>query len=121
MSGRCETCRGANISAIVVVEFYRVRCPQCGLKVEQVPQLPGKAPFSRDFEDAVGLACESAAARQVARQFRLPASTVRAIDLRYLERWSAARKMPALAQMGVEDLPREEAEVHHGGKQPRNR
>ena len=46
--------------AIVVVEFYRVRCPECGLKVEQVPQLPGKAPFSKDFEDAVGLACEGA-------------------------------------------------------------
>jgi transposase len=90
--------------AIVVVEFYRVRCLQCGLKVEQVPQLPGKAPFSKDFEDAVGLACESASARQVARQFRLPASTVRAIDLRYLERWSAARKMPALAQMGVDEI-----------------
>jgi transposase len=90
--------------AIVVVEFYRVRCRQCGLKVEQVPQLPGKAPFSKDFEDAVGLACESASARQVARQFRLAASTVRAIDLRYLERWSAARKMPALAQMGVDEI-----------------
>jgi transposase len=58
----------------------------------------------QDFEDAVGLACESAAARQVARQFRLPASTVRAIDLRYLERWSAARKMPAPAQMGVDEI-----------------
>ncbi len=90
--------------AIVVVEFYRVRCRQCGLKVEQVPQLPGKAPFSKDFEDAVGLACESASARQVARQFRLAASTVRAIDLRYLERWSAMRKMPALARMGVDEI-----------------
>ena len=38
---------------IVVVEFYRVRCPKCGLKVERVPQLPSKAPFSKDFEDAV--------------------------------------------------------------------
>ena len=90
--------------AIVVVEFYRVRCPRCGLKVEQVPQLPGKAPFSKDFEDAVGLACESASARQVARQFQLPASTVRAIDLRYLERWAAVRKTPALAQMGVDEI-----------------
>ncbi len=64
--------------AIVMVEFFRVRCPKCGLKVEQVPQLPTKAPFSKDFEDAVGLACEPAAARQVARQCQLPASTVRA-------------------------------------------
>ena len=73
-------------------------------KVEQVPQLPGKAPFSKDFEDAVGLACESASGRQVARQFQLSASTVRAIDLRYLERWAAVRKTPALAQMGVDEI-----------------
>jgi transposase len=88
----------------VVVEFYRVRCPKCGLKVETVPQLPSKAPFSKDFEDAVGMACESAAARQVARQFGLAAGTVRAIDLRYLERWAKARKKPVLRQMGVDEI-----------------
>jgi len=43
--------------------------------------------ISKRFEEAVGLACEMASARQVARQFGLAASTVRAIDLRYLERW----------------------------------
>jgi transposase len=89
---------------IVVVEFYRVRCPKCGLKVETVPELPSKAPFSKDFEDAVGLACESAAARQVARQFGLPAGTVRAIDQRYLERWAKSRKKPVLRQMGVDEI-----------------
>jgi transposase len=88
----------------VVVEFYRVRCPKCGLKVEVVPQLPSKAPFSKDFEDAVGLACESAAARQVARQFGLAAGTVRGIDQRYLERWAKSRKKPVLRQMGVDEI-----------------
>ena len=78
----------------VIIEFYRVKCPRCGLKVEAVPQLPSKAPFSKDFEDAVGLACESAAARPVARQFGLAASTVRAIDLRYWERWAQQRRKP---------------------------
>ena len=87
-----------------MVEYYRVRCPQCGVRVEKVPQLPGKAPFSKDFEDAVGLACEGAAARQVARQFQLPAATVRAIDLRYLERWTRRRRKPALRQMGVDEI-----------------
>jgi len=81
-----------------------VCCPDCGIKMEKVPQLPSKAPFSKRFEDAVGQACESAAARQVALRFDLPASTVRAIDLRYLERWAAARRKPALAQMGVDEI-----------------
>jgi transposase len=89
---------------VVVVELYRVRCPKCGLKVEVVPQLPSKAPFSKDFEDAVGLACESAAARQVARQFGLASSTVRAIDLRYLERWDKGRRKPALRELGVDEI-----------------
>jgi transposase len=90
--------------ATVVVELYRVRCPGCGVKTEKVPQLPSKAPFSKRFEDAVGLACESAAVRRVAQQFGLSATTVRAIDLRYLKRWAEGRRKPALRQMGVDEI-----------------
>ena len=40
----------------VVIELYRVRCPDCGIKAEKVPLLPSKAPFSKRFEEAgVGL------------------------------------------------------------------
>jgi len=94
----------------VVIELYRVKCLSCGLKAEKVPQLPSKAPFSKRFEDAVGQACENAAARRVARQFGLAESTVRGIDLRYLERWAASRRQPALRQIGVD-------EIHLGKKQ----
>jgi len=94
----------------VHIEVYRVKCPDCGVRVEKVPLLPSKAPFSQRFEDAVGQACESAAARQVALRFGLAASTVRSIDLRYLERWAASRRKPVLAQMGVD-------EIHLGKKQ----
>ncbi len=38
----------------VIIEVYRVCCPQCGVRVEKVPQLPSKAPFSKRFEEAVG-------------------------------------------------------------------
>ena len=78
--------------------------------MDKVPQLPSKARFSQRFEEAVGLAGESAAVRRVARQFGLPASTVRAIDLRYRKRWAEARRKPALRQMGVD-------EIHLGKKQ----
>jgi transposase len=40
----------------------------------------------------------------VARQFRLAASTVRAIDLRYLQRWSATRRKEPLEQLGVDEI-----------------
>jgi len=89
--------------ATVVVELCRVRCPDCGPRMEKVTQLPSKSPFSKRFEEAVGEACESASARRVAKQFGLAESTVRAIDLRYLERWSASRRKPALRQMGVDE------------------
>jgi transposase len=88
----------------VIIEVYRVCCPDCGIRVEKVPQLPSKAPFSKRFEEAVGQACESASVRQVARQFGLAASTVRAIDLRYLKRWSAMRRKDGLEQMGVDEI-----------------
>jgi len=94
----------------VHIEVYRVKCADCGVKVERVPPVPSKAPFSKRFEDAVGQACESASARQVAWRFRMPESTVRAIDLRYLERWASKRRKPALWQMGVD-------EIHLGKKQ----
>ena len=94
----------------VVIELYPIRCPDCGIKAERVEQLPSKAPFSKRFEEMVGQACESASARQVARRFGMAEATVRAVDLRYLERWSAARRKPALRQMGVD-------EIHLGKKQ----
>ena len=92
--------------ATVVVEVHRLRCPDCGVRVEKIEQLPSKAPFSKRFEEIVGEACESAAGSQVARRFHLPETTVRAIDLRYLERWDGRRRKPALNQMGVDEIYR---------------
>ena len=94
----------------VVIELYRVRCPGCGIQREKVEQLPGKAPFSKRLEEAIGEACESAPVRRVARRWGLAASTVRGIDLRYLTRWAAGRRKPALRQMGID-------EIHLGKKQ----
>jgi transposase len=88
----------------VVVELYRVKCPECGVKTERVPELPSKAPYSKRFEEAVGQACESAPVRQVARRMGLAESTVRGIDLRYLERCEAKKPKTPLRQMGIDEL-----------------
>ena len=53
--------------------------------------------FEADIHAAsIGLASEFAEV--------LAASTVRAIDLRYLERWAQGRRRPALRQMGVDEI-----------------
>jgi hypothetical protein len=51
----------------VVIELYRVRCPDCGIKAAKVTLLPSKAPFSKRFEEAAGRACESAAQAQASQ------------------------------------------------------
>lgn len=83
-----------------------MKWPRCGFRAEKVVQLPAKAPFRKRFEEAVGQAFDSAAARQEARRFRLAESTVRALDPRFLERWEAKRRQPPLRQMGVDELYR---------------
>jgi len=103
--------------ATVVVEVHRVRCPECGVRVEKIEQLPSKAPFSKRFEEVVGQACESATASQVARRFQLPETTVRAIDMRYLERWEQQRRKPKQHEQAAEcsDYPRGRGARRHQG------
>ena len=90
--------------ATVVVEVYRVRCSECGVRVEKVEQLPSKAPFSKRFEDAVGRACEGGSGIAVGRQFGLSARQVLRIDKRYLQRWAEKRKKAPLRHMGVDEI-----------------
>jgi transposase len=86
--------------ATVVVELLRLRCRESGLRMEKVAQLPSKAPFSKRFEEAVGKACQGAAASHVAKQFGLTPATARAIELRYLLRRSQSRSKPAPINWG---------------------
>jgi hypothetical protein len=55
----CFECR-----TTVVIEVYRLRCPDCGVKTEKVAQLPSEAPFSKRFEDAVGKPARAARPRR---------------------------------------------------------
>src|SRR5262249_9106332 len=90
----------------VYIEVYRVKCPDCGVKVEKVPLLPSKAPFSRRFEEGVGQACERAWGRKGARRCARAKSTGRAMDLRYREGGGERRREPPLRQMGVDEIYR---------------
>ena len=42
----------------VIIELYRIRCPDCGVKAEKVEPLPSKAPYSKLTEWTPALIAE---------------------------------------------------------------
>ena len=46
----------------VIIELYRIRCPNCGVKAEKVEPLPSKAPYSKRFPAALSFRFFGAAA-----------------------------------------------------------
>jgi hypothetical protein len=54
--GCATSAASASWNALGHSEVYRVKCADCRVKVERVPLLPRKAPFSKRFADAVGQA-----------------------------------------------------------------
>jgi len=104
-SGRSGICHGAYI-----VRPWLWRCIACDVRNAGFGWKRSSNCRPSAVQQAIrrdrGEACESAAASQVARRFHLPETTVRAIDLRYLERWNQHRRKPALKQMGVDEIYR---------------
>ena len=93
--------------ATVVVEVHRFALP--GLRGSGGKRSSNCRPRRRSANASKGSWGKPAKvqpAGQVARRFRLPETTVRAIDLRYLERWDQRRRKPALKQMGVDEIYR---------------
>jgi hypothetical protein len=99
------------------IEVYRVKCPECGVRVEKVPLLPSKAPFSKRFEDAVGNARKCLGKAGGAAVWS--GGEHRTGDRPALS--GALGGQPALRQIGIDgiqwDSYRQEAEVSKGGRQ----
>src|SRR5438034_11719607 len=38
----------------VIIELYRIRCPNCGVEAEKVESLPSKSSYSKRLEDEWG-------------------------------------------------------------------
>jgi len=63
-----------------------------------------KAPFSKRFEESVGLVCESASVRQVARQFGLAASNGASNRPAVSPAMECHASQGALEQLGVDEI-----------------
>jgi hypothetical protein len=70
----------SSLTTTLHIDVYRVKYPECGVKIGESAAVAEQGPVSQGFEETVGQACESEAARPVARRFGLAEKTVRAIE-----------------------------------------
>ena len=93
----------------VVIEVYRLRCPDCGVKSEKVAPLPSKAPFSKRFEGRGGGSLRERSGTAGGQAGRTGGEHG-AVHRPAISGTLGGRRKPGLRQLGVD-------EIHVGKKQ----
>ncbi|MCA1699675.1 MAG: ISL3 family transposase [Actinobacteria bacterium] len=87
----------------VVARLRRVKCPDCGVRVEAVPWARGPR-FSRDFEDVVAFLAQQMAKAPIARLMRIAWDTVGAIVERVVAERLDPGRLDGLRLLGVDEV-----------------
>jgi transposase len=82
----------------------RVRCPDCGVRVEAVPWARAGSRFTRDFEDVVAWLAQQMAKQPIARLLRVAWDTVGRIVERVVGDHLDERRLAGLVAIGVDEL-----------------
>jgi transposase len=85
-------------------ELRRVRCPDCGVRVEAVPWARTGARHTRDFEDLVAFCAQQMAKTPIAALLRIAWDTVGAIVERVVADHLDADRLHGLVQVGVDEI-----------------
>jgi transposase len=85
--------------------IWRVRCPRCGVRTEEVPWAEHGSRFTRAFEQQVAWLAQRSDFTAVAEYFRLSWATVRNIVHRVVQReWDGDRNLDGLRVIGVDEI-----------------
>ncbi len=87
----------------VVARLRRVKCPDCGVRVEAVPWARGPR-FTRDFEDVVAFLAQQMAKAPIARLMRIAWDTVGAIVERVIAERLDPGRLDGLRLLGVDEV-----------------
>jgi transposase len=82
----------------------RVDCPQCGVKVEQVPWAEPGSWFTRPFEEHVGYLAQRCDKTAVGAMMRIAWSTVGSVIQRVVARHQRGDALEGLTHIGVDEL-----------------
>lgn len=85
-------------------DLRRVRCPDCGVKVEGVPFARPGARHTRDFEDVVAFLAQQMAKTPIARLLRIDWATVGRIVERVVHDKLDESRLLGLVQVGVDEV-----------------
>lgn len=85
--------------------IWRVRCPSCGVRTEQVPWAELGSRFTRAFEQQVAWLAQRSDLSAVAEYFRISWPTVRNIIQRVVEvEWNDDQRLDGLRVIGVDEI-----------------
>jgi transposase len=96
--------RSGRPALLVEYELRRVRCPDCGVRVEAVPWGRPRARHTRDFEDLVAFCAQQMAKEPICRLLRVGWDTVGAIVERVVADHLDADRLAGLLMIGVDEL-----------------
>ena len=88
----------------VECEICRVRCPRCGVRIEEVPFARPRARHTRDFEDVVAFMAQQMAKTAVSRLLRVDWETVGRIVERVVADHLDPERLAGLVMIGVDDV-----------------
>ncbi len=91
---------------VVVLRYapWRVECPQCGVRVEQVPWAPSGGRFSEAFEELVAYFAQITDKTQVTRVLGIAWETVGSIVARVVERRLDPERLVGLRRIGIDEF-----------------
>ena len=88
----------------VIVEYYEVKCEQCGVRVEHIPFVRPYARATKRLEEAVAWLCQHLPLTVVAMYFSLNWKTVKNIDKAYLEHRFEAPSLDNITVIGIDEV-----------------
>jgi len=85
--------------------IWRVKCPRCGVRTEQVPWAQTASRFTHDFEQQVAWLAQRCDLSAVAEHFRISWDTVRNIIRRVIDRqWDGDSALDGLRVIGIDEI-----------------
>jgi len=88
----------------VEYELRRVRCPDCGVRVEAIPWARASARHTRDFEDLVAFMAQQMAKTPITRLLRIGWDTVGQIVARVVADRLDDERLAGLVMIGVDEI-----------------